>query len=215
MKLKIVFYPVALGLVALAFTSCGSQSRRLGDYTPVFSTDGLVQDRSELPTVVYKRPGAPGFEEYDRFIVDPVRLVYDGSSEGSSSARIASLRTYFKDQLEKELRKSGYTVTSSAGPRTLRISTVISNVKVSGAVTGAANVATNLVAPITPAVGGVTVEAAFAQTKPKRIDAVAIERSSGSRVLNATVWSTEADVKSAFRQWAVGIRNAVDKAHGR
>lgn len=200
---------------AAVLAGCGAQSRRIGDYTSTFSLDGLEQDRSELPVLIYVRPGAPGLGAYDRFIVDPIRVIYDDQKATPDSARVSALAGYFKDQLEGELKKSGYTVTGSPGPGTLRISTVISNVKVTGAVSNAANVATNLVAPITPAVGGVTVEAAFLQSKPERIDGVAIERSSGSRILNATVWSTEADVRSAFKQWAVGIRKSVDKAHGR
>ncbi|MEO1235246.1 MAG: hypothetical protein AAFX76_00510 [Planctomycetota bacterium] len=42
-----------------------------------------------------------------------------------------------------------------------------------------------------------------------------IDRSTGSRLFKDKPWSTWADVESAFDQWAVGIREAVDEAHGR
>ncbi len=48
-----------------------------------------------------------------------------------------------------------------------------------------------------------------------RIDAVVVDRSAGSRTLNAKPWSTWADVEGTFDKWAKGVREAIDKAHGR
>ena len=215
MKSKLAAHSIALICGMALLSGCGSQSRRVGSYTPVFSTAGLEQDRSELPSLVYLRPGAPGFDAYKRFIVDPVRVVYDEEPKGGDPKNLASLKTYFQEQLKGELRKSGYTIVTAPGPKTLRISPAISNVTIPGGAANAANIGLMALAPITPSVGGVTVETAFIESETDRIDAVAVDRSEGSRVLNASAWSTEADVKSAFRQWARGIRKAVDEAHGR
>ena len=201
--------------VCALLSGCASTSTKVGEYSPVFSTDGLAQDTSEKPTIVYMRPGAPGLDAYTSFIIDPVRIVFAKDSAKADSRRLDALRANFREQLKGELRKSGYTITNAPGPATLRISPVISNVTVPGGAARAGNVGMMVVAPITPAVGGVTVETAFTESASNRIDAVVIDRSRGRRTLNPSPWSTEADVRSAFKQWAVGIRKAVDKAHGR
>jgi hypothetical protein len=54
----------------------------------------------------------------------------------------------------------------------------------------------------------------FREALTNRIDVVAIDRSQGSRVLNARPWSTWADVKGTFNVWAKGIRESIDEAHG-
>lgn len=64
-------------------------------------------------------------------------------------------------------------------------------------------------------VGEVTVEGVFREALTNRIDAVAVNRSRGSRVLNATPWSTWADVKGTFDNWAKGLRKAINEVHGR
>lgn len=215
MRRTSAFQCIATVGVAALFSGCASVSTDVGEYSPVFSTDGLVQDTSQLPTVVYKRPGAPGLDAYTRFIVDPVKVVFAKDSEKADTQRLDELRANFQEQLKGELRTAGYTIASSPGPATLRISPVISNVTVPGGAATAGNVGLMVVAPITPAVGGVTVETAFSESVANRIDAVVIDRSRGRRALNPSPWSTAADVRSAFKQWAVGIREAVDEAHGR
>ena len=64
-------------------------------------------------------------------------------------------------------------------------------------------------------VGEVTVEGIFREAVTDRIDAVAVNRARGARVLNPRPWTTWGDVESALNIWAKGIREAVDKAHGR
>ena len=64
-------------------------------------------------------------------------------------------------------------------------------------------------------VGKVTVEGVFREAMSNRIDAVAVSRSEGSHVFKNKPWSTWADVRASFDNWAEGIRKAVDKAHGK
>ncbi len=113
--------------------------------------------------------------------------------------------------MTKELEQGGYTVTTKAGEKTMRISFVVSGVSIPNA---SANVV-GVLLPIAIKVGGVTVEAAFRESVSNRIDAVAVARSEGSKVFNSSPWSTWADIESALDQWAKGIRQAVDKAHGK
>lgn len=215
MNLKYTLCTASHICILALFASCSSQSKRIGDYAPVHSINGLEQDKKELPALIFKRPGAADFDAYDSFLVDSVRVIDTDRRDIPHSERLSSLQRYFKDQLERELRKSGHKIALKPGPKTLRISTVISDVEIPGSAANAVNVAMMVAVPITPSVGGVTVETAFSESTSGRIDAVAIERSEGSRILNSSAWSTEADIKSTFRKWAVGIRKAVDKAHGR
>ena len=69
--------------------------------------------------------------------------------------------------------------------------------------------------PVAISVGDVTVEAAFREALSNRIDAVVVDRSAGSRFLNSAPWSSWADVEKTFDIWANGVREAIDKAHGR
>jgi len=101
----------------------------------------------------------------------------------------------------------------------MRISATISNLK---AQSGIANLGASAVGAVVGvpsifavSVGGVTVEAVFRDALTNRIDAVVVDRSQGSRMLKANRWSTWADAKGSFDQWAKGVRESIDKAHGR
>ncbi|QLE98174.1 DUF3313 domain-containing protein [Neptunomonas phycophila] len=171
---------------------------------------GLTLDKSYSPTLVYIKSGSPKFEAYNRFIVDPVMVNYDDPSmEELNPDTIAKMQTYFRDSLIQSLRDGGYEVGTRTEPNTLRISMHLSGLKAPNA---AANV-TNAVVPFSISVGKVTVEAQFREAVSNRLDIVAVAKSQGSRLVNATPWSTWADIETAFDQWAEGIRKAIDKAH--
>lgn len=198
--------------VVLAVAACGPTGQSLTKQSVKADITGLVLDRSQAPTLVYKRPGAPTFASYNRFIIDPVRVDYrDRGSKEISRKDIRRMQNYFNDAVEKELRDGGYTVGTRTQANSMRISFTISDLSVPNA---APNVSV-LVAPISISVGEVTVESVFRDALTNRIDAVAVARSKGSRVLNDSPWSTWSDVESAFDDWAKGIRKAVDTAHGR
>jgi len=204
-----------LGLIivaVLALSACGTVNKKVESHT--FSTDisGLVLDKSAAPTLVYRRPNAPDFSVYNSFIIDPVEINYsDPSMKKIEAEDLAKMQTYFRNAVSNELRDSGYKVTSQPGIKTMRISFVLSGIKAPNA---AANIS-NVLIPVSLSVGEVTVEAIFSEAMTNRIDAVAVNRAQGSRVLNPTPWSTWSDIENSFDQWAKGVREAIDKAHGR
>ena len=112
------------------------------------------------------------------------------------------MQQYFRDAMVKELRKAGYEVGTRSQARTLRISLTISALKASSGDDAAS-------------VGEVTVLGVFREALTNRIDAIVVDRSQGSRVLEKKPWSTWADVQATFDKWAKGFRESVDKAHGR
>ena len=74
---------------------------------------------------------------------------------------------------------------------------------------------TAAVVPFAASVGEVTVEWVLREALTHEIVAVVLTRSRGSRALNPKPWSTWADVERTFDDWAKGLRESVDKAHGK
>ena len=173
---------------------------------------GLVQDHREKPTLVYVRPGAPGLGNYSKFIIDPVRVDYrDGSIKGLDRDQVQKMRQKLRAQLIAELAASNYRIVDKPGRNTMRISMTIANLKAPSAITNVSNV----VLPFSLAVGEVTIEGAFRNAANNRVDAVVVNRAQGQRLMNSKPWSTWADAEQSFKEWARGIRKAVDRAHGK
>lgn len=199
-------------VMLLALSACGTVNKQVKDHAFTTDISSLVLDKSAAPTLVYRRPDAPTFAAYNNFIIDPVEINYrDPSMEKIKDEDLEKMQMYFRNAVSNELKNSGYKVTNQSSGKTMRISFVLSGIKAPNA---AANIV-GVLAPIALSVGEVTVEATFSDAMTNRIDAVAVNRAQGSRVLNATPWSTWSDIESSFDVWAKGVREAIDKAHGR
>ena len=205
--------PITLMLmVMVVISACGPKNIPVQGYTPTVDISELEHDKSQGPHIVYARPGAPGFGDYNRFIIDPVTVIYsDPKMKELSPEQVGRMQQYLRDAMIKELREAGYEVGTKSQAETMRISFTISGLK---APTALPNV-TAALAPFAVSVGEVTVEGIFREAVTDRIDAVAVNRARGARVLNPRPWTTWGDVESALNIWAKGIREAVDKAHGR
>jgi hypothetical protein len=212
---------VLAGLVAL--TGCAPKMRGVpADYTPMASIEGLELDENQRPALIWVRPGAASFASYERFIIDPARIDYrDPDMAELSSENVAQLQDRFQDALVEQLQDGGYEVGTKSQAGTMRISFTISGLKArrSG---GAINVgamaaggAVGLPVIFVLSVGEVTIEGVFRDALTNRIEAVAVDRTAGSKVLNKSPWSTWSDVEETFDIWARGIREAIDEAHGR
>ncbi len=217
-----VGFAMLLPIVLLTLTGCGPTAKVVKEDAIIADISGLELDESQAPTLVYQRPGAPTLAAYNRFIIDPVQIHYnDPNMKDLAPEKLAEMQKYFQTAMIKELREAGYEVGTRSQANTMRISLTVSGLKAwSGG--GAANVAAIAVpsamgAPgvIAVSVGEVTVEGVFRESLTNRIDGVAVERTRGSRLFNDSPWSTWADVRSTFDNWAKGFRKAVDEAHGR
>lgn len=197
---------------AFILSACGTTSQNVKNYSYGVDLSELKLDKSQTPSEVYIRPGAPSLAEYGRFIVDPVKVDYRDPKMGDlDPEQVAEMQAYFQDAIIKQLREGGYQVGTRSVENTLRISLTLSGLKVPSAT---ANVS-SVFLPVAVSVGEVTVEAQFRDALTNRLDAVVVARSQGSRLLNTTPWSTWADVTKAFDAWATGIRQAVDDAKGK
>ncbi len=213
---------LTLSAILLTLSACGPTSQMVEGHQFKHAFKGLRMDSSDAPSLVMKRPGAPNLSHYKHFIIDPVRVDYnDPDMQELDIEDVQRMRTYFHSALVAELRDGGYAVGTRSGPNTMRISPIITGMPASGGggVTNVAGiVATSLVgAPgvFSINVGEVTVETAFINAQYNRIDAIVVDRSKGSHLMNSKPWSTWADVEGAFDNWAEGIREALDKAHRR
>jgi predicted small lipoprotein YifL len=211
------FYKMSFTLLVLfilvSLTSCGPKSLSVKDSAIFSNISELELDKTQAPTRVYVRPGAPTLAAYKRFIIDPVKVDYrDPKMKELDPEDILEMQKYFREAMTEELRDGGYVVGTRTEAKTLRISLTISGLKAPSALP---NLASTAAAPVAISVGEVTVQGVFRNALANRIDAVVIDRSEGSRVFNPTPWSTWSDVKSSFKKWANGIRDAIDKAHGR
>lgn len=205
---KGLFFLLAL-LLTLHLQSCGSSTRKVGKYKLHSSITGLKLDKSQMPVLVYKRPGAPVLASYDSFIIDPIELSYkDKNIRKLNSEDVKEIQKYFHDVLTSELRENGYEVVTRRNKNTMRISFVLSGIKAPSA---APNIV-GILAPIAISVGEVTIEAIFKNILKNRIDALVVSRSSGSHVFNKTPWSTWSDIKSTMDQWAEGIAESIGRA---
>ena len=210
------FYRTGVAMLVLTvmvtLTACGPTSQTIKGATINADISGLELDKSQEPTLVFKRPGAPTLKDYNRFIIDPVTVEYsDPEMKELEPEDIGRMQQYSRKAMIQELRDGGYQVGTRSEANTMRISLSITGLK---APTAIPNVVAAL-APIAVSVGEVTVKGVFREAMTNRIDAVVIDRSQGSRVLNPSPWSTWSDVEKAFDNWAEGVRKAIDKAHGR
>jgi len=221
MPTTVRFLPTIVSVtVLMVLSACAPTSKSVRDYAIAADITGLELDESQDPVLIYKRPGAPSLAAYSRFIIDPVQLEYDDPEmKELDPEEVSKMQQYFHDAMVTELRAGGYEVGTRSQAGTLRISATISGVKAPSAVTNMGASAVGAVVGVPSifaiSVGEVTVETVFREALSNRIDAVAVDRSQGSRVLNANPWSTWADVRGTFDKWAKGMRKSIDEAHGR
>ncbi len=199
-------------IVALVLAGCATTEMKVEGYEPTVDVSGLERDDSEAPTIIYRRPGAPGLDEFSRFIIDPVQVFYDDPDmEELSPEQVGRIQQHLFDAMVRELRDGGYEVGTKSEAGRLRIAFSLSGLRAPSA---GANV-TAAVIPIAARVGEVTVEAVFRDGLTNELEAVVVSRARGARFLNASPWSTWSDVEAFLDGWARGFRESVDEAHAR
>ncbi len=201
-----------LVVVLASLSACATRDVAVdeGTYRTTVDVSGFERDDSDAPTIIYRRPGAPGLGEFDRFIIDPVLVFYsDPKMEDIAPENVGRMQDHLLEAMVEELTTAGYEVGTKSMPGTLRISFRLTGLR---APTAAPNV-TAAVFPYAISVGEATVEAVFYDAVSNRLEGVVVTRARGSRWLNPSPWSTWADVREFLDGWAEGFREAVDEAH--
>jgi hypothetical protein len=174
---------------------------------------GFEQQKEELPTLVYIRPGAPTLEKYTKFIMEPIAINTDNQNlKEASMEDVVEMQAYLENAMRESLESGGYQLVSEVGEETLIIGFTIIDMQMP---TSATNVSMLVVPGLSTSVGEVTVEATFTDSITDQLNAVVLESSRGSYMFNGNPLTTSSDIKAAFDNWATGFRAALDVAHGK
>ena len=187
---------------------------------PEASIQGLVEDRSQYPALLYRRRGAPKIGSYDRYIVGDVRIrVADSDMNKIPSKDLEYMADYLKVAIRHELSTAGYNVGAGYGNSALRMEFVLSGFEVIDSAEGSGTQSDGNRSDgawlSSMRVSTIIVEGAFIDARANRVDAIAVSRTKPQGFENARWWSTWEDVEKSLDEWAVGIREAVDKTKSR
>lgn len=202
-------------VAALLVTACAPTKEV---FSPSYSLNGdisgLVQDERVLPSLLYYREGAPGLENYDAFVIDPIQIqVKDDEVSSLSEEELDEAKAYFIKVMRSSLTEGGYEVLTAAKEGAMRITFIVSRISAPNSAINLVGAAASL--PVALSVGSVSVEAIFRESVSDRVNAVYAERSRGSMLFNPSPWSTISDIEATFDQWAEGFRASVDAAHNK
>jgi hypothetical protein len=94
------------------------------------TADGLYRVRSWQVSRAFVKPGAD-FSAYHQVVIDPVSVSYEFNSRSLSPEKVERLEGILQDAFRKAVERSqAFRVASEPGPRTLRVSARIVNLKV-------------------------------------------------------------------------------------
>ena len=128
MSKTISYFWVLSVVLIMGITGCGTtkagHSGFLGDYSglrPSTIADGAEQYFHSRKAIA----------DYDKFIVDPVRVQFASGSNASAidPAKTLELTEYFRTKLISELRSGGYSVTDKQGGNALIVRMAITGLK--------------------------------------------------------------------------------------
>ena len=197
----------------LFMSGCAQVSKQANPEHLSVNLSGLTLDKSQAPATVYKRANAPTLADYRQFILDPLTIDYsDPNMEDISAEDVKLMQDYFQQVMTKALTDGGYELVTRSAPNVLRMTFSIKDMQAPTPVT---NVSMLLVPGLSTSVGKVTIQAVFTDAESNQINTVVLESSRGSYMFNPNPLSTMSDVEMAFDNWAIGLRTALDKAHGK
>lgn len=126
---------ILLLITLVTVAACAPKGKKIQDYAINANISGLKLDKSQAPTLLYTRPEAPSLAAYNRFIIDPVQVIYtDPQMKELKPEQVGEMQAYFRDDMIKEFRDGGYEVGTRSQSGTLRISLTISGLKASSGV---------------------------------------------------------------------------------
>ena len=201
---------VGFAFVVAACESTQTREVKAEGYKFVNDTSELVQTPDEEGLIVYERAEDYDLSRYRKFIIDPVKVVYnDPDMKNLDEEKLKEIQEYFVEAIAKQLNEGGYEVVTAPSEGTMRVEIAIVDLRVPSAAYNAIMVVGS---PIAATTGSITIEAAFRDAPSNRLDAVVVARRSGDS-MSATPWSNWADVQDSVDAWAEDLREALDAAH--
>jgi hypothetical protein len=161
-----------------------------------------------------------------KFIVDPVMvyLLPEADQRGINAADLDKLAQTFTQAIKDELTAGQYEVVTEPGPGVLELGVALTNVeptsgKKNAALKGAATAASIAVAPgaslAVPrlSVGKVAIEGEVLNSSGE-VEVEFMTSKAGRRYFSGLKqYQTWGDINAAFKSWAKGFRQRLDKAH--
>jgi len=190
--------------IALMAAQCGC-SAKLGRQTGFLSDYSKLERQSD---VSYRYVG-PKIGRYSKFIVDPAKTHFHGSSKASelSEQELTDLRSYMHTALVNAI-SDGYTIAYRPGPGVARMRIALTDLKKSKIVQniwpGSKLAGTGL--------GGASLEAELVDSRDGTQIGAVVESQLGDR-LSLEGLSTWGDAKSVMDDWAKRLRERLDEAH--
>lgn len=195
-------------LTALLLTACSTKDKPVQSHVFHSNTYGLKL-KQESPAIVFVRPNAKPLSSYKYFMIDPIKVDYnDPTVKKLSPQKIKKLQNYFYNSITNHLKEANYKIVKKVQPNTMEISFVLSGIKAPEQTTPKL---ISAILPIAIKVGEVKIEASFKNTNTNQLDAIVINRSQGSKILNNSPWSTWADIENSFDRWAEGLVKHIKK----
>ncbi len=197
------------------------ESGFLGDYYSKLQPDPA---NSDLLTY-WKNPDV--LKDSGKFILEPV-IVYllpEAQQRGIDPEQLAKLTQYFTKAIKDELKSGHYDLVTQPGPGVMVLRVAITNVepdrgKENAALKGAEIAATHAVAPgaalLVPrlSVGQVAIEGEIVDSVSGEVMVAFMTSKSGRRYFSGLkAYEKWGDVDAAFKAWAKGFRERLDKAH--
>jgi hypothetical protein len=202
---------LAASLILLG--ACAQVSKQAEPAELTVDIDGLELREQFLPTLVYTRDGAPGLEQYTKFIIGPIAFNDDNPNLKEVSIEdLTEMQIYLENAMSQELSKHGYELVTDASDDAMIIDFTIIDMQIP---TAATNVSLLVVPGLSTSVGEVTVEAVFTDSTSEQIIAIVLESSRGSYMFNSNPLSTTSDIRTAFDNWASGFTSALNEAHNK
>ncbi len=127
MSLKRIAYVPSFILLLLALSVSGCSTASVG--TP----SGFLNDYSDLQAGTYFKqeyvPKGANFIGYKAVKVAPVNLSHLDNASSCDTGELENLASEFREDVEAQLKKSGFTVSSNPSGRTLVISLALTNIE--------------------------------------------------------------------------------------
>ncbi|OGX10957.1 MAG: hypothetical protein A2351_04250 [Omnitrophica bacterium RIFOXYB12_FULL_50_7] len=146
MRLKRAGYLPYLILVLLALSFSGCSTASVG--TP----SGFLQDYSDFQNGIYFKqeyiPKGTSFSGYKTVKVAPVNLNHLDDQSSCDTGDLENLAREFREDVEAQLKNSGFTVTSDPSGRTLVLSLALTNIETPDRLFNAGMTAASIMSPV-------------------------------------------------------------------
>ncbi len=133
-----------LVLLALSFSGCSTAS--------VGTPSGFLQDYSDLQEGTYFKqeyvPKGTSFAGYRTIKVAPVNLSHLDNQSSCDTGELENLAKEFREDVEAQLQKSGFTVTSDPSGHALVISLALTNIETPDRLLNAGLTAASVMSPV-------------------------------------------------------------------